>query len=159
MLHPLQVVELPRQKPDAALALFADVAPHLRILVVGGDGSGKSLYWQQQRGGGPGTGAVAVSARCPSRPRPASPTHLVAAPNACLHHHLHHRHGDHAPPAVAWVLSSLESLKAAQEARGVPDWKPPPVAVLPLGTGGWTDGCVWKTGGGGAGQSHAGVPR
>ena len=39
-------------------------------------------------------------------------------------------------PAVAWVLSSLEGLKATQEARGVPDWKPPPVAVLPLGTGG-----------------------
>lgn len=41
-LHPLQVVELPRQKPDAALQLFAPVAVHTRVLVVGGDGSGEA---------------------------------------------------------------------------------------------------------------------
>jgi hypothetical protein len=69
------VVELPRQKPDAALALFAGVAARLRILVVGGDGS------------------------------------------------------------VAWILSCLEALKEEQAARGNPHWKPPPVGVLPLGTG------------------------
>ena len=34
----LQVVELPREKPEPALALFADV-PGLRVLVVGGDGT------------------------------------------------------------------------------------------------------------------------
>ena len=33
-----QVVELPREKPEAALKLFADVAG-LRLLVVGGDGT------------------------------------------------------------------------------------------------------------------------
>jgi hypothetical protein len=70
-----QVVELPRQKPDAALALFAGVAARLRILVVGGDGS------------------------------------------------------------VAWILSCLEALKEEQAARGNLHWKPPPVGVLPLGTG------------------------
>jgi diacylglycerol kinase family enzyme len=75
LLPPPQVVELPRQKPDAALALFAGVASRLRILVVGGDGS------------------------------------------------------------VAWILSCLETLKEEQAARGNPRWKPPPVGVLPLGTG------------------------
>lgn len=34
----MQVVELPRESPDRALALFADVAG-LRLLVVGGDGT------------------------------------------------------------------------------------------------------------------------
>lgn len=38
--------------------------------------------------------------------------------------------------AVAWVLSTLESIREAQAAAGSPNWKPPPVAVLPLGTGG-----------------------
>jgi len=38
LLHPMQVVELPREKPDAALRCFLSV-PHLRILVVGGDGT------------------------------------------------------------------------------------------------------------------------
>lgn len=42
-LHPLQVVELPRQAPGPALQLFARVAAHVRVLVVGGDGSGRSL--------------------------------------------------------------------------------------------------------------------
>lgn len=50
--HPLpaspQVVELPRQKPDAALQLFAPVAAHVRILVIGGDGSGE---WASNRCG------------------------------------------------------------------------------------------------------------
>ncbi|KAK9817740.1 hypothetical protein WJX72_001471 [[Myrmecia] bisecta] len=38
MLNPLQVVELPREKPEPALQLFARV-PNLRIMVVGGDGT------------------------------------------------------------------------------------------------------------------------
>lgn len=38
VLNPLQVVELPRERPDLALALFADVVG-LRLLVVGGDGT------------------------------------------------------------------------------------------------------------------------
>lgn len=38
LLNPLQVVELPREKPEQALQLFADV-PGLRLLVVGGDGT------------------------------------------------------------------------------------------------------------------------
>lgn len=52
-LHPLQVVELPRQQPGPALQLFAGVAAHIRILVIGGDGSGERgcLRW---RGGGGG---------------------------------------------------------------------------------------------------------
>jgi hypothetical protein len=41
LAYPLaQVVELPRQAPDAALRLFAPAGARARILVVGGDGSG-----------------------------------------------------------------------------------------------------------------------
>lgn len=36
---------------------------------------------------------------------------------------------------MAWVLSTLEGIRAEQAAAGNPHWKPPPVAVLPLGTG------------------------
>lgn len=36
--NPLQVVELPREDPLAALRLFSGVA-NLRVLVVGGDGT------------------------------------------------------------------------------------------------------------------------
>ena len=57
-LHPLQVVELPRQQPGPALRLFSGVASHLRILVVGGDGSGARAVL------GP-----AVPAPLPARPR------------------------------------------------------------------------------------------
>ncbi|MEW5303538.1 MAG: hypothetical protein WDW36_006219 [Sanguina aurantia] len=38
LLHPLQVVELPRESPDEALMCWAGV-PRLRLLVVGGDGT------------------------------------------------------------------------------------------------------------------------
>lgn len=38
ILHPLQVVSLPRDPPDPALRLFAHV-PGLRILCIGGDGT------------------------------------------------------------------------------------------------------------------------
>lgn len=34
----MQVIELPREEPEAPLRLFADV-PGLRILVLGGDGT------------------------------------------------------------------------------------------------------------------------
>jgi Diacylglycerol kinase catalytic domain len=34
----LQVVELPREKPERALELFADM-PGLRLLIIGGDGT------------------------------------------------------------------------------------------------------------------------
>jgi hypothetical protein len=75
-LNPLQVVELPREDPEAPLRLFADV-PGLRVLVLGGDGS------------------------------------------------------------VGWILACLDSLHAAFAAEpGRPrHWTPPPVGVLPLGTG------------------------
>eukprot|EP00884_Botryococcus_braunii_P004188 jgi/Botrbrau1/13770/Bobra.0056s0025.1 len=83
-LHPLQVVEMPREDPNQALRMFARVAD-LRILVVGGDGT------------------------------------------------------------VGWLLSCLDSL--AEEIRAGTDapsgeaggpeshWAPPPIAVLPMGTG------------------------
>jgi diacylglycerol kinase (ATP) len=68
-----QVVELPREEPEAPLRLFADV-PGLRVLVLGGDGT------------------------------------------------------------VGWILSCLDSLQAAF-ATADRHWTPPPVGVLPLGTG------------------------
>ena len=34
----MQVVELPREKPERALELFADM-PGLRLLIIGGDGT------------------------------------------------------------------------------------------------------------------------
>ncbi|CAL8462241.1 g1772 [Coccomyxa elongata] len=74
-LNPLQVVELPREEPEAPLRLFAEV-PGLRVLVLGGDGT------------------------------------------------------------VGWILSCLDSLAAQFAAEPSPrHWAPPPVAILPLGTG------------------------
>jgi len=89
--NPLQVVELPREDPLAALRLFSGVA-NLRVLVVGGDGT------------------------------------------------------------VGWVLGCIDVLKREKEmqlnAESMPEgagsppeyppparWTPPPVGVLPLGTG------------------------
>ncbi|KAL4422402.1 hypothetical protein ABPG75_008599 [Micractinium tetrahymenae] len=94
-LHPLQVVELPRQKPEPVLQLFAPVAAHVRILVVGGDGS------------------------------------------------------------VAWLLECLEALKSQQAALGNSHWKPPPVAVLPLGTGNDLARCLGWGGGHGPWQQES----
>ncbi|KAL4436134.1 hypothetical protein ABPG77_005582 [Micractinium sp. CCAP 211/92] len=93
-LHPLQVVELPRQRPEPALQLFAPVASHVRIVVIGGDGS------------------------------------------------------------VAWVLQCLETLKSEQAALGNTQWKPPPVAVLPLGTGNDLARCLGWGGGHGPWQQE-----
>lgn len=71
----LQVVELPKEAPEAPLQLFADV-PNLQILVMGGDGT------------------------------------------------------------AGWILSCLDAMQE-QRAAGAEcqAWAPPPVAVLPLGTG------------------------
>ena len=69
------MVELPKERPEEPLELFANV-PNLQILVMGGDGT------------------------------------------------------------AGWILSCLDAM---QEQRALlPDpqvWSPPPVAVLPLGTG------------------------
>ena len=67
-------MELPREKPDKVLSMYAGVAG-LRILVVGGDGS------------------------------------------------------------VGWVMSCLDALGDHMRAAGEEHWRPPPIAVLPLGTG------------------------
>ncbi len=70
-----QVVELPREEPEAPLRLFAEV-PGLRVLVLGGDGT------------------------------------------------------------VGWILACLDSLAAQFAAEPTPrHWAPPPVSILPLGTG------------------------
>lgn len=75
MILVIQVVELPKEKPEEPLELFANV-PNLQILVMGGDGT------------------------------------------------------------AGWILSCLDAM---QEKRALlPDpqvWSPPPVAVIPLGTG------------------------
>ena len=71
----LQVVELPKERPEEPLELFSNV-PNLQIVVMGGDGT------------------------------------------------------------AGWILSCLDAM---QEKRALlPDpqvWSPPPVAVIPLGTG------------------------
>jgi hypothetical protein len=38
VLHPLQVVELPRESPMPALRFFATASTRVRVLVIGGDG-------------------------------------------------------------------------------------------------------------------------
>jgi len=71
----LQVVELPKEKPEEPLKLFADV-PNLQILVMGGDGT------------------------------------------------------------AGWILSCLDAMQEAHAQLPEPQmWSPPPVAVIPLGTG------------------------
>ncbi len=72
----VQVVELPREKPEPALQLFAHV-PNLRIVVVGGDGT------------------------------------------------------------VGWIMGCLDAMakSAAESSDNSPPWSPPPLAILPLGTG------------------------
>lgn len=104
MLHPLQVVSLPRDAPEPALRLFAKV-PGVRLLCVGGDGT------------------------------------------------------------VGWILSCLDKLadevrQAAAGAGGLEgddeggsryrwgvEWIPPPVAIMPLGTGNDLARCLgWGTG-------------
>lgn len=118
-----QVVELPRQKPGPALRLFARVAAHARILVVGGDGSGAPrpiLFLLPPCGAfpsSPGHGCLLYSCSAPPR----------FARSAAW-------------PAVAWVLSCLEELKEQRAAAGDAHWVPPPVGVLPLGTGVWGAG-------------------
>lgn len=71
-----QVVELPREKPEPALQLFAHV-PNLRIVVVGGDGT------------------------------------------------------------VGWIMGCLDAMvkNAAEGGENSLPWAPPPLAILPLGTG------------------------
>ena len=64
-----QVVELPKEKPEEALQLFADVT-NLQVVVMGGDGT------------------------------------------------------------AGWILGCIDKL---QENR--PNWAPPPVVVIPMGTG------------------------
>jgi hypothetical protein len=140
-LHPLQVVELPRQAPDAALHLFAPVAAHCRILVIGGDGSGET------RGGGGGEGDAAADASdlpllllllrrhlwcCHAFTTPPPPLFTTVLGPSCS---LSPRPSSPLP-SVAWILATLDKVKAAQAEAGNSKWKAPPVGVLPLGTGG-----------------------
>lgn len=103
VLHPLQVVCLPRDSPEPALRLFAFI-PGVRILCVGGDGT------------------------------------------------------------AGWIMSTLDILAEEKEEKrrkkdaeeriegesafeDVPQWTPPPVAILPLGTGNDLARCLgWGTG-------------
>ena len=69
------MVELPKEKPEEPLQLFADV-PNLQVLVMGGDGT------------------------------------------------------------AGWILSCLDAMQEARAQLPEPHmWSPPPVAVIPLGTG------------------------
>lgn len=91
ILNPLQVVTLPRHDPKAPLRTFAHV-PHLRIAIVGGDGT------------------------------------------------------------IGWIISCVEELRMEFQALGKA-WIPPPIAVMPVGTGndlarclGWGSGySAWKS--------------
>ena len=88
ILHPLQVVCLPRDSPEPALRLFAFL-PGVKILSVGGDGT------------------------------------------------------------AGWIMSCLDALveERRQESGGAVEWMPPPVALLPLGTGNDLARCLgWGAG-------------
>ncbi|KAK9855135.1 hypothetical protein WJX84_000838 [Apatococcus fuscideae] len=98
LLNPLQVVELPREKPETALQLFAHV-PNLRIVVVGGDGT------------------------------------------------------------VGWIMGCLDAMVKSNAETGEPGpaWTPPPLAILPLGTGNDLARCL-NWGGGLAALREQGLP-
>lgn len=69
------MVELPKERPEEALALFANV-PNLQIVVMGGDGT------------------------------------------------------------AGWILSCLDAMQEERASSPEPRlWSPPPIAVIPLGTG------------------------
>lgn len=95
LLHPLQVVTLPRSDPMPALRTFARV-PNLRIAIVGGDGT------------------------------------------------------------IGWIISCVETLKRELNnncTHQISSWTPPPIAIMPVGTGndlarclGWGSGYnEWKS--------------
>jgi hypothetical protein len=95
LLHPLQVVTLPRSDPMPALRTFSRV-PNLRIAIVGGDGT------------------------------------------------------------IGWIISCVEMLKRELNSNckhPFSSWTPPPIAIMPVGTGndlarclGWGSGYnEWKS--------------
>lgn len=95
LLHPLQVVTLPRNDPMPALRTFARV-PNLRIVIVGGDGT------------------------------------------------------------IGWIISCVQELKRelnSGSTHPISQWTPPPIGIMPVGTGndlarclGWGSGYnEWKS--------------
>lgn len=89
LLHPLQVVTLPRNDPMPALRTFARV-PNLRIAIVGGDGT------------------------------------------------------------IGWIISCVETLKRELNqncTHPISSWTPPPIAIMPVGTGNDLSRCLgWGSG-------------
>jgi hypothetical protein len=133
LLHPLQVVCLPRDSPEPALRLFAFL-PGVRILCVGGDGTAGWIMACLDK--------LAEEKR-EERRRKAAKTRNTAAANG----------GDGAAvEGTALPTSNHLSI----------DWTPPPVAIIPLGTGndlarclGWGSGYGSWRGEGAAGALEA----
>lgn len=132
LLHPLQVVCLPRDSPEPALRLFAFL-PGVRILSVGGDGTAGWIMscldklaeeMREERrkklksdgdsndGDGDGGGGGGGGDDSAAQEEGTSLTAAIAVPN-----------------------------------RPLMDWTPPPVAIIPLGTGNDLARCLgWGSG-------------
>eukprot|EP00955_Chlamydomonas_euryale_P026236 277183-Chlamydomonas_euryale.AAC.1 len=110
LLHPLQVVELPREGPDAALHFFAPLSDRARCLVIGGDGTVSwvlsaidELKTELDKAGGVG-GAGGAGAR-------GNDGGFCGGP------------------------SGADSVSGGGPGAGPEGWCAPPLAVFPMGTG------------------------
>lgn len=134
-----QVVELPREPPGPVLRFFSQV-PNLRVLIMGGDGTvgwvlqcidelaasmpqpptSAQIEGDHSMHGSEGSGRAA-------RAIAAAVGAAAAGRGSAGGVHTRHRSVSSSPPQ-----SPLPGLATFSGGRG---WTPPPVAVLPMGTG------------------------
>ncbi len=119
LLHPLQVVCLPRDSPEPALRLFAFL-PGVRILCVGGDGTAGWIMSCLDK--------LAEEKREERRRKS-----INAAATAKS------REGGDGDSAAEGLVPTSNRL--------ISDWTPPPVAIIPLGTGNDLARCLGWGGG------------
>ena len=144
VLHPLQVVCLPRDSPEPALRLFA-FCPGMRILCVGGDGTAgwilsclDALVAERNSNGNKGNNS------------------LGAATQTQRQRQLTSVDGEDNKEEGGQRVDSMNTSNNNHYTNNEEEerlWTPPPVAVFPLGTGndlarclGWGGGYgSWKT--------------